>query len=149
MQVAEPPPEAEPSYEQEPPDAGDSIDLPAGATPASPSEVWARLLAAAREKSSMLYVDLCQGRLQRIDATEAVLAFPSSRGNARKDIESQRDVVRGMLSGILKRPVTLRFVTIQDDSAAPKDTPAGAAPAVNDPVINKWSGKLGAQMVNG
>jgi DNA polymerase-3 subunit gamma/tau len=148
MRVAEPAPPQDAAYAEEPPEGQDSIDLPTGPAPTDPGEVWQRLLAAAHKKSSMLYMNLFQGRLQRLDATQAVVAFPASRGNARKDVEAQRDAVRGLLTGIIQRPVELVFVTVQEGSAPPKSSAPGAAPVSTDSEINKWSGRFGAQMVS-
>ena len=101
----------------------------------------------------MLYMNLFQGRLQRLDMTEAVLAFPASRPGARQDAESQRDTIRTLLAGIVGRRVEPRFVAVQDGAAGPKTPSGGAATATTaasaDSELNKWSGKLGGQMVSG
>ncbi len=125
----------------------DSADLPVAPPALSPSAVWPRLLAAAREKATNLFMDLSQGRLERLDASEALIAFPASRPGARADIESQRAVVEGLLRGLVGRPVKVRILTVQDGAPAPKA--ARGAPVTDDSVINQWSGGLEADLLPG
>jgi len=117
---------------------------PAAADPDRTADLWPVILRAVQDKRFWLHANLGQGRLQRVQDGEVVIAFPADRSAAREELEQRdnRRALEDVLAEVLGRPVVLRLVTVSADPAAERTQQAAARDPMVQEVLRAFDGRI-------